>query len=62
MEKKIRQIREQLSEAVKRGTEKETRELNEEWKHLQTELSRLKLADHLPSWTKGDKTSGGEDK
>ena len=61
LEKKIRRIRERLAEAVSRGTEQETRELNEEWKHLQAELIRLKSEGHLPSWAEGGKTSGGED-
>jgi DNA primase len=62
LEEKIRHIRDRLTEAVRRGTQKETRELNEEWKQLQAELGRLKQADHRQLWIEEDNTSGGEDR
>jgi DNA primase len=62
LEKKIRQTRDRLAEAVRQGAEHETRELNEEWKHLQTELSRLKSAHVRSPWTKEENISGGEDR
>jgi DNA primase len=62
LEEKIRHTRDRLTEAVRRGAEGETRELNEEWKQLQAELGRLKQADGRQLWVEEDNTSGGEDR
>jgi DNA primase len=61
LEKRIRQARDQLMEAVRRGAAKETQELNKEWKRLQAELLHLKTGHGRLSWKEGEKTSGGED-
>jgi DNA primase len=62
LENRIRHTRDRLTEAVRRGAEEETRELNEEWKQLQAELGRLKKAHGRQLRTGENNTSGGEDR
>ncbi|MDF1535895.1 MAG: DNA primase [bacterium] len=59
LEEKIRQTRDRLTEAVRRGANQESRELNEEWKRLQTELRLLKTGGGLQP-APGANSSGGE--
>ncbi len=62
LEKKVQSVRERLTMAVQRGAEAETRKLNDEWKNLQRELSRLKSTDRARGRTGKNHSSGGEDR
>jgi len=62
LEKKVRSVRERLTQAVERGSEQETRKLNEEWKDLQRELSRLRSTDRSRGRTGEDHSSGGKNR
>jgi len=61
LEGKIRKVREKLARAVSAGSEKEKKELNEEWKGLQRELSRLKSSDRSTGPVGENQSSGGKD-
>jgi DNA primase len=55
----IRQTQDRLAEAVRRGADQESQELNEEWKRLQAELRLLKAGGGLRP-ASGGNSSGGE--
>ncbi len=61
LEEKIRHTRDRLTEAVRRGANQESQELNEEWKDLQAELRDLIAGKGLQGATGGGDLSGGED-
>ena len=55
-------MREKLARAVSAGSEREKKELNEEWKDLQKELSRLKSPDRSIGPVGENQSSGGKDR
>ena len=61
LEEKIRHTRDRLTEAVRRGAKKESQELNEEWKGLQTELRGLTPVKRSQGAVGEGNPSGGED-
>ncbi len=60
LEEKIRHTRDRLMEAVRRGATKESQELNEEWKQLQTELRELSSREGLRAGSGGGNQFGGK--